>query len=204
MSSVFNTYNSIAKDFDKTRFSVWSGVKKFLDTLPANSTLCEVGCGNGKNLLYRNDLVSKGYDISTEMVKICKDKKLDVEVANTLNLNVKDNSFNNVISVAVIHHLPSKDLRIKAISELLRITKSEGRVLIYVWSYEQPLDSKRKFDIGDNLVPFHNKNGEVYNRFYHVYVKGELEEEINEVNKNFIFESIYWELGNWCAIIRKM
>jgi tRNA (uracil-5-)-methyltransferase TRM9 len=201
MSSVSDTYNSIAKEFDKTRFSVWQGVRKFLDTLPANSTLCEVGCGNGKNLLYRSDLITKGYDVSNEMVQICCDKGLNVETADIIDLNIVDNSFDNVMSIAVIHHLSSKESRVKAISELLRITKAGGRVLITVWAFEQPPKSKRKFNAGDNLVPFVNKNGKSVNRFYHIYTEGELQSELNCITDDI--EKICWELGNWCAVIKK-
>jgi SAM-dependent methyltransferase len=197
-------YNNISKDFDKTRFSVWRGVREFLDTLPTDSSLCEAGCGNGKNLLYRSDLVVKGYDLSIEMVKICQDKGLDVEEGDITKLKDDNDSFNNVISVAVIHHLPTRELRIKAISELLRIVKTDGKVLITVWAYEQSNNSRRKFDIGDNLVPFLNSKGENIYRFYHVYIEGELESEINDVKHLYKDVKVYWELGNWCVIITKI
>jgi ubiquinone/menaquinone biosynthesis C-methylase UbiE len=52
--SIEQVYNKIAKEFDKTRVSVWSSVKNFLDALPVESTVLDIGCGNGKNMLYRN------------------------------------------------------------------------------------------------------------------------------------------------------
>jgi tRNA (uracil-5-)-methyltransferase TRM9 len=201
-TNIKDVYNHISQDFDKTRYSVWKGVRKFLDTLQPETTLCEVGTGNGKNLLYRKDIKTKGYDISKEFVKICKKKNLDVDEGDILNLNVADNYFDNVICIAVIHHLETKEERIKAISELIRITNSGGSILIYVWAYEQPLETKRKFVPGDNLVTFQTKDNVLHKRFYHMYVQGEIEEEINclTIEKKFNVRG-FWEKGNWCVVI---
>ena len=32
-----HVYDKIAREFDTTRYSIWTSVKKFLDSLPANS-----------------------------------------------------------------------------------------------------------------------------------------------------------------------
>ena len=53
-------YNKIANDFNKTRYSVWGSVRKFLDNVQADSTVLDIGCGNGKNMLYRKDLQFSG------------------------------------------------------------------------------------------------------------------------------------------------
>jgi SAM-dependent methyltransferase len=45
--------------------------------------------------------------------------------------------FDSVISIAVIHHFSTKTLRIEAIKEMHRILKVGGKVLIYVWAFEQ-------------------------------------------------------------------
>lgn len=44
-------YENIANHFDHTRHSQWTGVKRFLLSLPPNSLLLDVGCGNGKYLV---------------------------------------------------------------------------------------------------------------------------------------------------------
>ena len=200
-------YNNISNEFDHSRFSVWSGVRNFLDTLQPNSLNADIGCGNGKNMLYRKDIKFEGYDISDEFIKICQNKDLYVKEGNILNLDILDNYYDNCISIAVIHHLKTVEDRLKAISELLRITKSGGRILIFVWAMEQPEDSKRKFTKSDELVPFKTLDGKIFERFYHIYKESELENEINLTKKiyniNFEIKSIFWEFGNWCAILKK-
>jgi SAM-dependent methyltransferase len=134
---VEQVYNNIAKEFSNSRYRVWSGVKKFLDLLPINTTNGDIGCGNGKNMMYRTDIQFIGYDISDELIKICLERNLNVHKGNILNLPITDNYFDNTISIAVIHHLEKQEDRIKALSELLRITKPGGKILVYVWSFLQ-------------------------------------------------------------------
>ena len=201
MSCIKTVYNSISNDFDKTRKSVWKGVKHFLNDISLDSLNVEIGCGNGKNLLYRKELNFAGFDICENFVSLCKTKNLNVEYGNILNLPILDNSFHNVLCIAVIHHLETKEERIKAISELIRIAKSGGKILIYVWAFEQPNDSKRQFVKGNNMVSFKTNNN-TFNRFYYIYTKKDLEEEISVQTYNFTFD-IYYEEGNWCAIINK-
>lgn len=47
---------------------------------------------------------------------------------------------------AVLHHLSTVDRRYAVISELLRITKIGGYVMIQAWALEQGGDSKRIFE----------------------------------------------------------
>ena len=60
--------------------------------------------------------------------------------------------FDSVISIAVVHHFSTKNLRIGAISEMHRILRIGGKVLIYVWAYEQDL---KVFKTQDVFVPWH-------------------------------------------------
>ena len=202
---VYNTYNKIAYEFSNSRYKVWDSVNKFISELPKNSEVLEVGCGNGKNLLIRNDLIFKGCDISDEFVKICKNKQLDVIRDDITNLSFVNDSIDNTLCVAVIHHMVNEERRLKAISELIRITKPNGQIFIEVWAMEQDNDSRIKFDEQDNLVPFKNKHtGEnLGNRFYHVFKKGELEKLINNFDNVKIINSFY-EKGNWGVIIKKI
>ena len=205
---VANVYNQIANDFSKTRYSVWSGVKKFLDTLPSNSSNIDIGCGNGKNMLYRDDITFTGLDISTEMVDICQSRGLNCITGDILHLPWDDNSFDNAISIAVIHHLETKEKRLKAIQEIFRIIKPNGKLLISVWSLKQPDNSKRKFTKPDEMVPFHNKDGSIHYRYYHLYQENELLEEVKialKDNKDHQYEidDLWEELGNYYVIINK-
>ncbi len=208
--NIGNIYNLIANDFDRTRTSIWKGVREFLDALPSGSLVADIGCGNGKNMMYRKDLEFRGYDICFEFVKICKLKGLTAQLGDITSLQILNNIFDYTLSIAVIHHLKTREERIKSIGELIRITKSGGKILIYVWAAEQPSELKGKNlkkiqEPGDTYIPFHLSDGTVQQRFYHIYFQGELEAEIKCVKKyNFIIERSGYELGNYYTVIRKL
>ena len=210
-------------------------------------------------------------------------------------------TFDVAISIAVIHHLSTKERRINAVKEIVRIVKPGGLVLISVWAQEQnkdpacegphhvekeaenpntascangttcssaklsgidnkelylgkegiledgscgdkerppslastQKDGREKIEINekrnvfkqqDLLVPWHfrgkpngaktenisskpdvkqtSKKEQVYHRFYHVFVGGELEELFESVGEVEIVKT-YHDRGNWCVILKK-
>jgi SAM-dependent methyltransferase len=205
--NITQVYNLIADDFSKTRFKAWPAVSDFIDSFHIKSINADIGCGNGKNILYRPELNFKGMDITPEFVKICNQRNLDVVEGNILSIPFESNIFDNVICIAVLHHLENKQDRIDGICELLRIAKKGGMVMIYVWAFEQPPESKRQFDTQDEMVSFKKRDGTIYYRYYHLYKQHELEEEINcavlKSNDDLVVTSGY-ERGNWYVIIKKL
>jgi ubiquinone/menaquinone biosynthesis C-methylase UbiE len=199
MEEIKNIYNNISNDFDKTRYSVWNSVKIFLDSLESNSKILELGCGNGKNMLYRKDLDFIGIDISIEQVKICNNKNLNVIEGNIINLLFDDNKFNYMICIATYHHLDNDNHRQKALYEMYRCLKPNGLILLSVLAMEQPLKSKFKFTDKDSIVLWNNK----YKRYYHIYKENDLKEEILRLNPNFIIKNYFFEEGNWYIILSK-
>jgi tRNA (uracil-5-)-methyltransferase TRM9 len=202
--SVAKVYNEIAKDFSQTRYSVWSGCRIFLDSLPPKSSLADIGCGNGKNMLYRPDIISTGVDLCENFIKICKERNLNVKYGNICEIPLESNSHDNTISIAVVHHLDKREDRIKAISELIRITKHGGRIMMSVWAFEQDKNSKRQFATQDEMVSFKKRNGEIFYRYYHLYKKGELDEEVKDItNYKFSIDDSYEENNNYIVILKK-
>lgn len=200
---VAKIYDKIAIDFSHTRYSVWPSVKAFVDDLPSNQLIGDIGCGNGKNMLYRtSDTHYLGVDISQEMVKICKSRGLDVLHGNITNIPILTAQLDGVMSIAVIHHLADRNARILAISELARITRKGGKILLYVWALRQPEDSKRQFTSPDEMVSFKNRDGSVYYRYYHLYIDNELDNEVAEVASLTICK-LWYEKGNYVCIAEK-
>lgn len=199
---VKNTYNVIAESFDKTRYSVWKCTKEFINKLDNTESLLEVGCGNGKNLLYAKEKglnAIEGCDFSSALVKISQEKGLNVIESDILNLPYADKSFDNTMCIAVIHHLSTEEHRRRAISELIRVTKN--KIFVTVNSFEQFNKSFRNLDTaGDVMVGWTDKGGEKYERFYHLFEKDELENLF--LSSKFEGEiSSGYELGNYYVIL---
>ena len=203
MLSTEEVYDKIASHFDATRQYVWKDVKKFINTLQNNSKLLDIGCGNGKNMLYRKDLECYGIDISDEQINICKKKQLNVVKSNMTSLPFETQYFDNIICIASYHHLDNILDRKLSLEEMFRVLKNNGRILITVWAREQEIDSKRQFNSSDEIVPWISKDGNTYYRYYHIYQKDELEYEINLLCPMFTVEEISYDKGNWNIILRK-
>lgn len=204
MLSIEQVYNKISNQFDRTRIRIWGSVKNFLTSIPAQSSILEIGCGNGKNMLFRDDLDFHGIDLSEKQVEICKKKNLNVNVANMTSLPFNENQFDYAICIATYHHLDNDIDRKKSLDEMYRILKKNGRILLTVWAIEQDLDSHVSFKNRDEMVPWKNKeDGNTYYRYYHVYGKNDLEEEIKRLYPRFKIEVIDFELGNWYVILSK-
>lgn len=197
-------YNEIAERFDISRVRIWPCVKDFLDKYPSNSLLLDVGCGNGKNMLYRKDLNFKGLDFSINLVEICKKKNLDVIESSMTSIPYNDNIFDGIIMVASYHHLSTESERKSTLDELYRVLKPDCKILIVVWAMEQPIDSKFIFTKSDELVTWTSiKNNKTYYRYYHIYSEGELSKEINKLKPEFIIDNEYLEKGNWVICLKK-
>ncbi len=158
-----------------------------------SGTLLDVGCGNSRNMLPFLDKRIKciGIDFSRNMIKQSKhllrkyNKKAHLVIGDACYLPFKDSSFNLIISLATLHHIPSKNMRIVSLNEIKRVSENNSKIIISVW-YRWQLFLLRyaiksffrgkKFDV---YVDW-NYHGKKLQRFYHLFSKKELEDEIKK------------------------
>ena len=202
---VLESYQLIAPQFDKTRGYLWKGVKDFLMDLEKNSFVFDAGCGNGKNMMYRKDIHMIGCDFCEDFLKICNKKELEVSLVNIKNIPYRDNIFDAVISIAVLHHISESKEREKVISELIRITKVGGRIMIQVW--EDMKEKGKKFkciEDNDYYVTWERKSDKkLVKRYYHLFRKDELRNLFCKFEEQIIIEKEFYEMENWGIIIKK-
>ena len=223
---VYEVYDKISEHFSHTRYKPWPQVAEFLNSLEKDSYVLDIGCGNGKYLSVNENLNMFGTDRSGNLLSIAKEKNSNSQffVADSLKLPIRSESFDAAISIAVIHHFSNELLRIQALKEIFRIVKKGGKILVYVWAMEQ---KQKKFTEQDNFVPWHLQNKyenetkvetlengpsimkdqkidcTVYQRYYHVFYKGELEDIINKTGVEVEILKSYFDHANWCCIIKK-
>lgn len=127
-------------------------VAQFLAGLDPGSVVCDVGSGNGRYLNSCNPLIyTIGVDRCYRLTKIARGKGGEVAVCDNLELPFRDESFDAVLSLAVVHHFATTERRVGAIRELARILRIGGRVVISVWALEQ---RHKRFESQDVLVPW--------------------------------------------------
>lgn len=177
-TNVKDVYEKISKHFSNTRAYKWNWVDTFIYSLPKNSFILDVGCGNGRNMMY-NNYNFLGIDNCNGFINICREKNLNVVQANMMNIPLTNNIFDAIISIASFHHLSTNENRTKCLLELKRLIKKDGIILVSVWSINQPKKTKKLFTkYGDNLVSY-NKFGNIYYRYYYLF-------EIQEIKELFI------------------
>ncbi|MFO7677401.1 MAG: class I SAM-dependent methyltransferase [Thermoplasmatota archaeon] len=189
-----DTWNCIAESFDATRKKPWGYVIDFINSLSSNAIVADIGCGNGRHLLLCTEKfkICIGLDISINLLHITK-KKVNSHVKNILliqgnlvRIPLKDNSVETVLFIAALHNIKGRENRVSCLKEVKRILKPTGKGLLSVWTQEQDRfrdyfvnkdDSKKEF--GDILISW-NRDSINIPRFYHLYRKDELLNDIQE------------------------
>ncbi|KAK3185801.1 tRNA methyltransferase, has a role in tRNA modification [Lecanicillium sp. MT-2017a] len=206
---VHSVYDAIAPHFSSTRHSPWPLVATFLQSLAPGSIGLDVGCGNGKYLGVNPTLHILGSDRSEALVRLAKNGQTgcEVAVADGLALPYREGTFDFVICIAVVHHLSTQERRREAVATLLQKLKTGGKALVFVWALEQK-GSRRGWDVGsaqDRMVPWvmrsKGKADETFQRYYHLYRQGELEEDVVAVGG--VVEESGYERDNWWAIFTR-
>ena len=101
-----------------------------------NDSILDAGCGEGRNLkwFYANNYEISGIDADKERIENAKliypKSATNFQVANLDDLPYSENTFNHVICSAVLHFAKSEVHFFKMFSELIRVLKPQGTLLI--------------------------------------------------------------------------
>ncbi len=187
-------YDLISDKFSQTRKYFWRDLEFIKDCAKNGDKILDYGCGNGRllELIGDKNIEYRGVDISQKLIDIASqkygsDRKKFQKITGFDILPFPDNYFNAVYSIAVFHHIPSKELRSKIIKELYRVVKPGGTVIITVWNlwrkkyikniainYFNKLINKSKLDWDDCYISFKDNQGNIFWRYHHAFTKKEL------------------------------
>ncbi len=207
------SYEAIAKDWDRLRSVPWPVLVEFfekfgyLDQFQEN-LLLDLGCGNGRHSLKFAENIDYivGVDFSNNLLKIAiqKQKKLQLDnvsfvLADIAALPFRDSCFQSIFSLATLHHISSQEDRIVSIKELRHSLKIGGNCLISVWRKWQKRFFKHTLiqlficffklsfsDFGDIYVPWKLQNGNIIQRYYHLFSQRELRKILKETKFQLI------------------
>jgi tRNA (uracil-5-)-methyltransferase TRM9 len=191
---VRRNYEDEARTFDETREKpIWPPLLGMLKQVEPGARVLDVGCGNGRllKILAEQNVKYIGVDQSESLINICQEKYPEYKFAveDILNLGeLSEYDFDYVFCIAVLHHLPGKDLRLQALRQLKNKIKSGGKIVLTVWNmwpqekYRRmiykfallKLAGKNKMDWNDVLFDWRAPGGMMSKRYYHVFYQREL------------------------------
>lgn len=202
-TNVKDVYEKIATHFSHTRVYSWSWITEFLENIHSkneNSLIYDLGCGNGRNMNFKN-LKFIGIDNCENFINICKTKNLNVIKSEITNTQLPSNSADAIICIAVIHHLVSEENRLRALLEIKRVIKSGGKILLSVWSINQPKKTRRNFKSYGNNIVLWNNYGESYERYYYIFKIDELKSLIKKAGLHILNHN--YDCGNEIFVLLK-
>jgi len=173
--------------------------------LKNNSTVLELGAGNGKTtkaILKQNIKSLTGVDFSSKSINILKqnykDKRAKYINSNITKLPFKENSFNTIICYYILNNLLEKD-RNKAVKEIFRILKSKGTIYFRDFAKGDYRHKKQSnISVEKNTI----KNGKGI--LCHFFTIPELIKQFNDSSKSNFKELTSNPLRNKPNIIRKI
>lgn len=184
-------YNRIATDFSRTRSANWSGFENFFRRIPAGASVLDLGCGNGRfaDFFINRAISYLGVDQAERLIDLARVRHagrcgVRFQVGDITKLDNRREKFDLILAVAVIHHLPTKELRLKVLKDIARLLQTDGRAIITVWNLWSPrywrclFDYRTKiargvFGFRDAFVPWKIRGGRQM-RYVHAYTAGEL------------------------------
>lgn len=190
-----NVYDHIAKDFANTRIHTWKWTDNFIQSIPRGSIILDIGSGNGRNLSYK-DMIMFGIDISIEQLKMGNNSIKNLIQGDMISIPFKNHMFDYIISIASFHHLKTLEERKLCLAEMKRILTPNGKILLSVWSINQPKKTKRTFSrYGDTIVYWKH-----IPRYYYIFNIQEITKLLQEY---FTIENHIWDCGNEIFILTK-
>lgn len=187
-------YCKISKEFSSSRQYLWPEILEYLNTVKDGETVLDFGCGNGRLAeFFKNRKVEyAGIDFCGEFIKMAKAKysafkNIEFIEGDVLNSGLSSGSYDKIFSIAVLHHIPSSELRLQFFKETKRLLKKNGIAVITVWNLYQiqylwqlvkfnifKVFGKRSMDFNDVLIPWKEGQKEPVLRYIHSFRRKEL------------------------------
>ena len=144
-------YNRFGDQFSATRQRLQPGVRKILETIQADVSVLDLGCGNGNFL---RELSVRGHKAALLGVDFSLPLLRDAESAPGVEFREVDLNQLSVVSgqlaveggwdvitmFATLHHIPSTEIRLDILKTVKKLLKPNGKFILSNWQF---LNSKK-------------------------------------------------------------
>ena len=183
-------YNSIADKYSRVREKDWPEFNFLFDKyLSPNDKVLDLGCGNARFYQsFKNKGVDYlGIDVSSKLIEIAKNNYPEGKFEVSSIESILSDSFDKVYSIAVLHHIPSREMRLSFLKEIKRVLKDNGSLILTVWNLKEKM-KKRSFldwfrlDKGDVFLPWYGSR----DTYFHCFNLEELIQLVSEAGFDII------------------
>lgn len=203
ITTVRDTYETIAVDFDRTRSTPWPAVRRFITGCDGGDVALDLGCGNGRHAVLFTETHESviGIDLSPSLLEIARvavgrSTFAPLEASSTA-VPLRSSTVDHAVYIATIHHLPDRAKRVASLDELDRVLTPGGRALISGWSVGH---DRFEFDTArDVTVDWTLPDGETVPRFYHIYDQADFASEL--AASKLCVDREWSESGNCYAVV---
>jgi len=188
-------YNLFAAWYDTFLEPVLGAMREqIVDMIPPNTSVLEVACGTGAQgvRFKRIDADYTGIDVSADMLKMADKKKLNCIMADGSNLPWNKAEF-DVATISLALHEMEPKLRKSIISEMFRITKPDG--IIIIADYMQSMDGGVLTALSKGVIYTIERiaGGSHYRNFKHFMTIGGLfgflkEMDLHAIKTNMLYQ----------------
>ncbi len=139
-------YDQFGESFSATRQRLQPGVKKILETIHADESVLDLGCGNG---FFLRELHDRGHyapllgaDFSLPLLREAESTPgVEFRELDLMQLS----AFSNQLSVAggwdvitmfaTMHHIPSREVRLDILHTVKKLLKPNGKFILSNWQF---------------------------------------------------------------------
>jgi tRNA (uracil-5-)-methyltransferase TRM9 len=138
-------YDNFGQSFSATRQKLQPGVKKILDSIGDDESILDLGCGNGNFLREISRRGHKatllGVDFSLPLLREAGSMpevsflEADLGQLSAFSFLSVEDGWSVITAFAVLHHIPSYEMRLGILETVRRLLKKGGRFILSNWQF---------------------------------------------------------------------
>jgi len=151
-------YDAFADAFADSRPVTDPSVTCILPYIPERVSVLDVGCGNGRlaRLLARErpHAAYVGLDAEAALIERAREQTRHLAIATRFHVTdvtrpgwhetFPPAHFDRAVILAMLHHIPSFDLRARILRETARLVSPAGRLIVSTWQFSSNARMRRK------------------------------------------------------------
>jgi len=155
-------YNRFGGEFSATRRRLQPGVKRILDSIQADESVLDLGCGNGNFL---RELSRRGHEAPLLGVDFSPPLLRDAESSlgtkflamDLTNLSVIRDQllitdyWSLITCFATLHHIPSTEMRLDILRTVRKLLKDDGKFILSNWQFLNSAKLKSRIQPWDRV-----------------------------------------------------